>query len=206
MRTSVEYNLKVLYPQLAKEWHPTKNGRLTPETVAPHTAKKVWWRCENGHEWQASINSRSRGCGCPYCYGRYPTEDYNLKVIKPELAAQWHPSKNGDWTPDQVTPSSRKTAWWICEKGHEWETTICDRSRHGCPICGLEASRKKRGTTNLKETNPELCEEWHPTKNDDLTPDKVSPGSKIKVWWICEEGHSWEAAVKKRVKGTGCPY
>ncbi|MCD8196887.1 MAG: zinc-ribbon domain-containing protein, partial [Lachnospiraceae bacterium] len=40
--------------------------------------KKVWWKCENGHEWRATIASRSNGCGCPVCLGRRPM---NSKLI-----------------------------------------------------------------------------------------------------------------------------
>ena len=32
------------YPHLVKEWHPTKNGDLTPKDVTYGSNKKVWWR------------------------------------------------------------------------------------------------------------------------------------------------------------------
>ncbi|MDP6459151.1 MAG: zinc-ribbon domain-containing protein [Candidatus Bathyarchaeota archaeon] len=54
---------------------------------------------------------------------------------------------------------------------------------------------------------PELAEEWHPTKNGDLKPAQVTPGSGIKVWWKCSKrGHGWEAVTKERTRGTGCPF
>jgi hypothetical protein len=65
-----DYNLQVLNPILAKEWHPIKNGKLTPGDVTPHSNKKAWWMCKKGHEWEARISSRSQGNGCPYCSGR----------------------------------------------------------------------------------------------------------------------------------------
>ncbi|MDP6049225.1 MAG: zinc-ribbon domain-containing protein [Candidatus Bathyarchaeota archaeon] len=55
----------MLHPGLAKEWHPTRNGNLTPEQVTPRNNRKVWWRCSRGHEWDAKIQSRTRGTGCP---------------------------------------------------------------------------------------------------------------------------------------------
>lgn len=207
MKPSEEYNLKILYPELASEWHPLKNGDLSPDKVAPFSSKKVWWRCGYGHEWQANIGSRARGYGCPYCYGRYPTEDYNLRVIKPGLASQWHPTRNNDLTPDKVAPHSSKRVWWMCEEGHEWPSPICDRHKHGCPVCALQENRgKKRAVTTLLDAHPALAEQWHPRKNGDFKPSDVSPGSKRKVWWICGEGHAWKTTVKKRVKGSGCPY
>ena len=63
--------LQTVNPSLAAEWHPVKNGRLTTRDVTPGSNKRVWWRCEKGHEWEAIINSRSKGYGrCPYCRGR----------------------------------------------------------------------------------------------------------------------------------------
>ena len=62
------YNdLQSVNPTLASEWHPTKNGVLTPNMVSYGSGKKVWWRCKLGHEWQAYINHRSNGIGCPIC-------------------------------------------------------------------------------------------------------------------------------------------
>lgn len=42
----------------------------------------------------------------------------------------------------------------------------------------------------LAITNPELIEEWHPTKNT-LTLYDVTWGSSKKLWWICKFGHEW---------------
>lgn len=60
--------LAVLQPVLAAEWHPIKNGSLTPYEVLAGGHKKVWWKCCFGHEWQAKIKSRVyRHDGCPIC-------------------------------------------------------------------------------------------------------------------------------------------
>ena len=60
-------------------------------------------------------------------------------------------------------------------------------------------------TYNLAVSNPVLCEEWHPTKNVDLTPNDVTPGSHKKVWWLCPKQHDYEAVIKKRTGlGSGC--
>lgn len=62
-----ESSLAFLNPELAKEWNYEKNGKLTPKEVYPHSKKKVWWKCKNGHEWQSMIVNRNAGNGCPYC-------------------------------------------------------------------------------------------------------------------------------------------
>jgi hypothetical protein len=54
-------------PNLTKEWHPVRNGKLTPKDITPGSNKKVWWRCKKRHEWKASVGNRNRGRGCPYC-------------------------------------------------------------------------------------------------------------------------------------------
>jgi hypothetical protein len=62
-----EKSLAYRFPELAKERHPTKNGTLLPSQVFPGSNKKVWWKCTEGHEWQAVIYSRNNGNGCPIC-------------------------------------------------------------------------------------------------------------------------------------------
>ena len=57
--------------------------------------------------------------------------------------------------------------------------------------------RKPPKGKSLAEVNPELAKQWHPTKNDDLTPFNVTTGSKKKVWWKYDKAHDheWEATV-----------
>ena len=59
-------------PLLLRQWHPLRNGDLSPGAVSPGSHKKVWWRCSEGHVWRAVIFTRARGnfCGCPVCAGR----------------------------------------------------------------------------------------------------------------------------------------
>ena len=52
---------------LAKEWHPTKNLPLTAKNVSPNSNKKVWWLGVCGHEWEAKVDNRNKGAGCPVC-------------------------------------------------------------------------------------------------------------------------------------------
>ena len=61
-------SLSILFPEIAKEWHPTKNGKLTPFMVNPFSHKKVWWKCykEDNHEWTTTVGNRQLS-SCPYC-------------------------------------------------------------------------------------------------------------------------------------------
>ncbi len=147
-RLSDNYNLQKLSPKLDKEWHPTKNGNLTPRDVTPNSNKRVWWLCSKNknHKWEARINDRNNGNGCPYCSGRKACIDNCLKTINPKLAKEWHPTKNGTLTPRDVTPKSHKKVWWICSKNknHEWAAAISSRNKgHGCPYCYKERRKLK---------------------------------------------------------------
>ena len=131
------------------------------------------------------------------------SKQYSLHIINPGLAKEWHPSRNGNLNPRNVTPGSGKKVWWICAEGHEWEAAIYSRNRgSGCPICNKPTPAD---TSDISITDTELVREWHLTKNSGLNLRNLPPGFNRKVWWICEEGHEWEATVKSRMKGNDCP-
>lgn len=130
------YNdLATTHPDLAVEWHPTKNGNLRPDMVVSGYEKRVWWRCAKGHEWESAPKVRSGGCGCPVCANRVVLLGFNdLTTTNPDLAAEWHPIKNGDLTPEQVTSGSHKKVWWLDKNGHEWQASIVNRVKgYSCP-------------------------------------------------------------------------
>ena len=60
------------------------------------------------------------------------------------------------------------------------------------------------GVNDLATVNPELAKEWDYEKNE-KKPQDYTAGSGIKVWWLCEKGHSWQVAIYSRVSGRGCP-
>jgi hypothetical protein len=137
-RTTEDDNLLTNYPDVAGQWHPTRNGDKKPEDFRPGSDVKVWWLCARNHEWEARIKSRTRtnGTGCPYCAKRVSEED-NLLSNYPDVASQWHPTKNGDKKPEAFRPGSGEKVWWLCERNHEWEATIVNKIRpkgSGCPL------------------------------------------------------------------------
>lgn len=138
------YNIYVLKPNLVLEWHPSRNGNLRPRDVTPGSAKKVWWICEEGHEWQAAIYSRSRGSGCPKCYKANSINHDAQMVSDAELIMEWHPTKNGYLRLEDVTTGLDQQVWWICKEGHEWQATAKSRRKgSGCPRCNRAAGQKK---------------------------------------------------------------
>lgn len=202
-----ETDLATRYPDLAKEWHPTKNGSLTPEQVLPGSHRMAWWRCSNGHEWRAQIKSRVNGAGCPICGNKkVQVGDNDLQSLYPLLAQEWHPAKNGALTPADVVPGTRRKVWWRCEKGHDYQASVASRvNGSGCPICA--GKKVLPGYNDLQSQYPELAKEWHPEKNGALTPAQVAPASNKKVWWRCEKGHDYQAVISARtMRGGCCPY
>jgi len=128
-------------PELAREWHPTRNGTLTPESLTPWSHRPVWWQCAQGHEWCAPPVARRAEDTCAMCAGKRFSVENNLARPSPKLAAQWHPSRNTDRTAASVTARSSHRAWWRCDDcGHEWQSSVNNRARGAaCPVCALTA-------------------------------------------------------------------
>jgi hypothetical protein len=211
-RLSVTNSLASVSPQIASQWHSSKNGDLSPDMVVAGSTRKVWWKCQEGpdHEWETKLVGRTHvGNGCPFCRGLKVSVTNSLEALHPELAAQWHPIKNGSLTPDQVSFGSDKQAWWVCPEGpdHEWRAKVQERTRgQGCSFC---AGKRVSVTNALTSLFPGVATQWHPTKNGAITPDNFTGASQKKVWWQCPNDgeHEWQATVANRTYSeSGCPY
>jgi hypothetical protein len=183
-------DLATTNPELAAQadgWDPT--------TVVAGTGKRLNWRCNLGHQWNASVDNRSKGTGCPTCANRTILIGFNdLATTNPELAAQ-----ADGWDPTTVVAFSNKKLDWKCGAGHQWSTTVASRSSGAsCPVCS--GSVVDVGVTDLATTNPELA-----AQADGWDPTSLSAHSNKKVPWKCESGHQWLTAVGSRTRGTGCP-
>ena len=121
---------------LMKEYDFEQNSNIDINKITIGSNKKAWWKCEKGHEWQATIDSRKKN-SCPICSNKITLVGYNdLATTNPELAKEWNYGKNGDLKPDMVTSGSGKKVWWKCSKGHEWIAEIRARNRGvKCPYC-----------------------------------------------------------------------
>ena len=107
--------------ELAKEWDYKKNYPLTPKDVFPNSHKFVWWICKCGRSWKAQIQRRNEGyLKCKKCYKKIPFQKRDDKYRhnnclankNPELAKEWHPTKNGKLTPKDVLCRNGKDYWW----------------------------------------------------------------------------------------------
>lgn len=213
-------DLQTKRPEIAKEWHPTKNGTVLPSQVAENANKKYWWLCSVcGHEWSASPNTRVSECRCPECGKKNRVKTSKQTILskrgslaenRPDLVDEWDYEANYPLTPDTVTTGSKEEVGWVCKKGHKWNAVIYSRKHRGCPECGkkrcVETSYQNRLSSrgSVSEKRPDLAAEWDYEANYPLTPDMFTVGSKKKVGWICKNGHKWNAVIYSRKK-CGCP-
>ena len=202
-------DLATTHPNLCKEWDYEKNFPLTPQEVSAGITKKVFWLCDEGHSYYATINNRTNNkTGCPYCVGKKILKGFNdLATTHPNLCEEWDYEKNFPLKPQEVSAGSNKEVFWLCSEGHSYSAKIYTRTnmKCGCPYCS--GRKTLTGFNDLATTHPNLCEEWDYEKNFPLTPQEVSAGSHKKFFWLCSERHSYFSAINNRTNNkTGCPH
>jgi hypothetical protein len=209
------YSLRDEYPDVAEDWDYIKNHPLRPEMFRSQAHDTVHWRCKNGHAVRQRIQNRvnaKRG-GCHECArlirGRITAKRAAarnpLGKRNPTIAAEWHPSKNKGLTPEDVSASSGRKVWWLCQHGHAYQAKIQNRTARGfgCQFCSGNAV----GYGNsLLDLHADIARTWCDELNGDLGPDQVTPKSGKKVWWRCANNHRWKQQIRARVqKGVdGC--
>jgi DNA-directed RNA polymerase subunit RPC12/RpoP len=185
------------YPDLAEQ----VVDRELVKTLGVSSRDKVLWRCDKGHEWEATVNNRvQKGRGCPYCSGRYAIPGENdLGTVRPDIAAQLVDKSLAS----SLKPTSHQKVEWRCENGHTWLAPVSSRvgNGSGCPYCS--GRRAWPGETDLATTHPDLAAQLV----DQSLATQLSRGSNKEVDWHCPScGHEWKATVNARVHmGAGCP-
>lgn len=188
--------------ELMHEYNYDKNKNIDLSSLKIGTHRKVWWKCEKGHEWQAIVSNRIKGRGCPYCSGRYAEKGKNdLETLYPSIAKEWDYEKN-KLKPSDYLPKSGKKVWWICPEGHKYYAEIRGRvDNRNCPYCA--GKKVLAGYNDLESKFPNLVKEWNYEKNE-FQPNEVTVHSNKKVWWKCEKGHEWQAVIHTRTSGSNC--
>lgn len=267
-------NILKLYPDLALEWHPTKNGSLTPDNISYGSEKKVWWKCSwCKQEWQCAINNRTiRGAGCPNCSKSSTSfpEQALFYYIKKYFGDSVNRDLSNGFELDIYIPSKKIGIEYDGIRWHNSDSSWLKDNKKDeiCKKCGIKLFRlrnKKLKKTrwakiisindgnikdlelsinvilnylnvksaeidimtdmfdimsmyrrNLKKESllfkyPNIASEWHPTKNGELLPENIYCSSGKKVWWKCPKcGYEWQATpnhrTRKRTGGySGCP-
>ena len=131
---------------LLKEWNYDKNDDRTPDNCSFGSHLKVWWKCSEGHEWEAVIKSRTYNHGCPYCSRTYKKVLLGQNDLvtwcnnneKQYILREWDYNLNDGLKPEMFTFGSHKRISWKCCKGHTWSAVIKDRTKvqgNMCPEC-----------------------------------------------------------------------
>jgi hypothetical protein len=203
-------------PELAAQWHPTRNGELAPALVTAKSGKRAWCLCPDcGNEWEAQIGSRADGSGCRACATRQlavafgkPSTGQSLAEQDEELASQWHPTRNGELSPADVTGNSGRKAWWLCARGHEWQAMINNRTKaRGCPKCILwgTSAEEIRLRHELTVAGVPIEVEHtviHPPKGRPLNCDMVIPAWNVAIEFDGNRFHKTPAGHDKDRRKT----
>ena len=205
-------DLATTKPDILTQWDYEKNTDILPTEVTEFSHKKVWWKCEKGHSWNARVLSvtslNGEKTGCPYCAGlRVWKGENDLATLFPELMNEWCYDLN-EISPSEISSSDRQRCWWKCEKGHTWQASPFARTNNPNSKCIYCANLKVWvGFNDLATLAPEIAAEWCYELNGELKPTDVSKGARTKVWWKCSEGHTWQAMIhaRTRTKRTNCP-
>ncbi len=202
---------------LMDQYDYEKNRDIDLEKITTGSNKKIWWKCSKGHSFeQVVIKRRDHPYSCPYCSGKRVLEGFNdLATLFPDIASEWHPSKNDPLLPNMVAGHSNKMVWWKCNTcGHEWRCKVNDRANgRGCPECAKDKRKKtfrnnqQSKKSNLAIVRPDLLVEWDYNKNTGFGPEQYTCASGIKVWWKCSIcGNEWKAAISNRASNnSNCP-
>lgn len=151
--------------ELFYQWNFEKNDGLGLDVykATKGSNKEAWWNCPKCESlYDMKISERTggihrKGRNCPYCHGMRVNHTNSLASLKPELAAEWHPTLNGKRTPHDVVCGHNGAAWWLGECGHPWGATVNSRTNmsSGCPYCADFAALE--GFNDMWTTNPELA-------------------------------------------------
>jgi hypothetical protein len=119
-------SLAVRFPDIAKEWHETKNGALCPEHLDAHSHINAWWTCSKcGNDFRKPVHKRTtirkhNAGGCPYCCGQRRKVGFNdLETLFPGISQFWCKEENDNINMklEECSPTSVKYTYWDFGEG-----------------------------------------------------------------------------------------
>jgi hypothetical protein len=147
--------LRVRDPEIATQFDASGLNPVASDRVYFADSRPYWFRCHRGpdHLWRAALDTRTRAGqrGCPVCLNQKIVASNSLASLRPDLAAQWHPTRNGELTPGDVGAGSAQKVWWRCPVNprHEFRAAVNQRADTGarqgtgCPLCSPPVSREQ---------------------------------------------------------------
>lgn len=187
------------------------DGRATTEAKdgEPTVAKPVvqYAHCRKGHRYLEVLTSKD--CGqtpCPTCTRSHVVRGVNdLASVAPEIAADLHPTLNGELTAVDITAASSRPVWWVCDVFHPYRATPANRTLNGteCAVCLGRVILI--GVNDLQTTHPDIAADLHPGSCSTKRADQLTANDAKPRAWVCGEGHEYRATVRQRVEGKSCP-
>lgn len=187
--------------KLLLDWDYEKNKK-DPSEYSPHSNQYVYWKCHVcGYEWKSKISNRSSlGRGCPFCGKRKLIPGINdLATKHPELAKEWHPTKNGDLKPSDVFSSQNIKVWWLCPVGHEYQASVNHRAHKqgtNCPICnsGRQTSFREQALFYyIRKMYPDAISRYKPESFGKFELDIFIPSFNLGIEY---DGVAWHKNEK----------
>jgi len=109
----------------------SRNGECLSDKYV-NSETKLRWRCNEGHEWEATPKMVKSGTWCRICgivKGAMKQRDTieNMRIIAM--------SHDGECLSDQYVNDKTKLKW-RCSEGHEWKAVPSSvKQGHWCPVC-----------------------------------------------------------------------
>ena len=151
-----ENDLQTVNPTLASEWNCEKNNGLTPMEVLPNSNKNAWWKCSKGHEWQAKINNRNNGTGCPICNSERGTSfpEYALVFYLNKYGIEvFHSYKHRGYELDVYIPSKKIAIEYDGYYWHKNKATKDLEKNQRCKKDGIKLYRIREGLPSLNDSS-----------------------------------------------------
>ena len=148
--------MQTISPTLAKEWNYEKNGNTKPEHFTESSSKKVWWKCSKGHEWQATINHRNNGRGCPICNAERNTslpEYAILYYLKKHGLEVIHSYREMGYELDIYIPSKKVAIEYDGYLWHKNKAKIDLKKNQKCKEDGIKLYRIREGLPSLNNSS-----------------------------------------------------
>ena len=135
---------KVIY------WNTEQNGSITPRQLFLKSNQKCYFTCPDcAHVCYRHIGNIDNESWCPFCGNRELCTDtscmqcYKKSFSSHSKSVFWHPTKNGTFKPRNMFLHSGKKIYFICEKGHEFDSKLNNISNGGwCGFCRNKSEQK----------------------------------------------------------------
>ena len=204
------------------DWEENKKHGLNPKEISKSSTKKIYCICNvhNTCEFHkftttpASLTrSKFKGNGCPYCDHMKVCPCDAFPNIRPDIFEYFDKDNNEGKDPFSLSISSGKILNWKCKdhltcQGHKWRDNIANmNAKKPENLCSYCSGYKTCPCDSFMNTCPELAKQYDKERNKHRSPYKIRAGSRKRLWWLCEKGHSWKCRVGSRTKKhkTGCP-